>query len=295
MRRCCRELKAHVLQPQFQYWHDYRVGDAVLWDNWRSLHAASGTPGKYVRTLWSIVIDAGPEIGRPMPAGGRAEAMRMAVVNARSDEPLACRISRLYLEYVKAQDTAGLADLFPDGTELRRARRQASSAIPPTIAGGYDRGFKNMGKPWEFRLENVLPFGTNGCLLEFNHKTNEPWRHLQSFGGRPHRGERGRPDHPVPAVLRLLADPAGAREHQPAQVGSRGRARGVTSAAHILIRHAELVSASIPSRAPACVSGANLPTRRGAVEYLPEPTPCLSRAKPRITRRRSSWCRSRTA
>jgi taurine dioxygenase len=61
------DLKLHIKQPKFQYWHKYRVGDAVLWDNWRSVHAASGTPGKYVRTLWSIVIQGGPVIGAEMP------------------------------------------------------------------------------------------------------------------------------------------------------------------------------------------------------------------------------------
>lgn len=61
------ELVQHVLQPRFQYWHQYRVGDAVLWDNWRSLHAASGTPGRYVRTLWSVVVDGGPVMGRELP------------------------------------------------------------------------------------------------------------------------------------------------------------------------------------------------------------------------------------
>lgn len=40
------ELREHVLQPKFQYWHRYQPGDAVLWDNWRSIHGASGTPGK---------------------------------------------------------------------------------------------------------------------------------------------------------------------------------------------------------------------------------------------------------
>jgi taurine dioxygenase len=58
------ELVAHITQPQFQYWHRYRVGDALIWDNWRFLHAASGTPGRYVRTLWSIVIMGGPAFGR---------------------------------------------------------------------------------------------------------------------------------------------------------------------------------------------------------------------------------------
>lgn len=60
------ELVAHIRQPKFQYWHKYRVGDAVIWDNWRFLHAASGTPGRYVRTLWSVVIKGGPEIGRQL-------------------------------------------------------------------------------------------------------------------------------------------------------------------------------------------------------------------------------------
>ena len=60
------ELVAHIRQPDFQYWHKYRVGDAVIWDNWRFLHAASGTPGRYVRTLWSVVIQGGPEIGRQL-------------------------------------------------------------------------------------------------------------------------------------------------------------------------------------------------------------------------------------
>jgi taurine dioxygenase len=62
------ELKAHILQPQFQYWHSYRVGDALIWDNWRSIHAASGTPGQYRRTLWQVVIKEGPQLGNPLPA-----------------------------------------------------------------------------------------------------------------------------------------------------------------------------------------------------------------------------------
>lgn len=54
----------HIAEPRFQYWHRYRIGDAVLWDNWRFVHAASGTPGHEVRTLWAITLEAGPQIGR---------------------------------------------------------------------------------------------------------------------------------------------------------------------------------------------------------------------------------------
>jgi taurine dioxygenase len=61
------ELVAFVKQPRFQYWHSYAIGDALIWDNWRFVHAASGTPGRYVRTLWSITINAGPELGQALP------------------------------------------------------------------------------------------------------------------------------------------------------------------------------------------------------------------------------------
>lgn len=57
------ELVGFVKQPRFQYWHQYSVGDAVLWDNWRFVHAAGGTPGRYVRTLWAINIIGGPVLG----------------------------------------------------------------------------------------------------------------------------------------------------------------------------------------------------------------------------------------
>jgi taurine dioxygenase len=58
------ELKAHIVRPEFAYWHRYTLGDVVAWDNWRFLHAAGGTPGRYSRTMWSVVIRGGPEIGQ---------------------------------------------------------------------------------------------------------------------------------------------------------------------------------------------------------------------------------------
>jgi len=58
------ELTAHITRPEAQYWHKYEVGDAVLWDNWRFIHAASGTLGRYVRTIWSVTLNPGPEFGQ---------------------------------------------------------------------------------------------------------------------------------------------------------------------------------------------------------------------------------------
>ncbi len=40
-RRFVRDLTAHACQPAFQYRHQWRVGDAVLWDNRRVLHAGT--------------------------------------------------------------------------------------------------------------------------------------------------------------------------------------------------------------------------------------------------------------
>ena len=58
------EIIAHIEQPHFAYWHSYRPGDVVLWDNWRFAHAASGTKGRYRRTLWSVIVQGGPVLGR---------------------------------------------------------------------------------------------------------------------------------------------------------------------------------------------------------------------------------------
>jgi len=65
-RRLVDELIAHITRPEFIYWHRYRPGDIAAWDNWRFLHAAEGTPGRYARLIWSVVIRGGPVLGRPI-------------------------------------------------------------------------------------------------------------------------------------------------------------------------------------------------------------------------------------
>ena len=67
-------LIEHITQPKLQYWHRYALGDAVLWDNWRFLHKAGGTPGRYARTIWSITLNSGPQIGR-VAGNGQSEAI----------------------------------------------------------------------------------------------------------------------------------------------------------------------------------------------------------------------------
>jgi len=60
------ELIRHSLQPQFIYWHRYQPGDAVLWDNWRQMHAASGTKGRHRRLMWRTTFKGSVEFGRPL-------------------------------------------------------------------------------------------------------------------------------------------------------------------------------------------------------------------------------------
>jgi taurine dioxygenase len=50
------QLKTHATQPRYQYTHDYRVGDVIVWDNAQLLHKAPLTDPNDPRTLWRITI-----------------------------------------------------------------------------------------------------------------------------------------------------------------------------------------------------------------------------------------------
>jgi hypothetical protein len=39
-----REIVLHVIKPERVYYHKWVPGEMVLWDNWRMLHCATGTP-----------------------------------------------------------------------------------------------------------------------------------------------------------------------------------------------------------------------------------------------------------
>jgi len=73
-RKLLDELIAHSLQEKFVYWHKYAPGDAVLWDNWRQMHAASGTKGKYRRLMWRTTFKGSVEFGRRLTQGSRTAA-----------------------------------------------------------------------------------------------------------------------------------------------------------------------------------------------------------------------------
>lgn len=73
------ELIAHSLQEKFIYWHRYEPGHLVIWDNWRMMHAASGTKGRHRRLMYRTTIKGDVELGQVLdPAHAMAAAERMA-------------------------------------------------------------------------------------------------------------------------------------------------------------------------------------------------------------------------
>lgn len=52
-----KRLVAHTRDPQFHYFHQWQVGDMVLWDNWRAMHCTTGTPPGVRRRINRTTIE----------------------------------------------------------------------------------------------------------------------------------------------------------------------------------------------------------------------------------------------
>ena len=59
-------LVDHTRQPEFHYIHEWQPGDMVLWDNWRAMHCASGTPPGTKRKIHRTTIAGDRAIGRQL-------------------------------------------------------------------------------------------------------------------------------------------------------------------------------------------------------------------------------------
>lgn len=57
------QLLDYSIEDRFVYWHAHRLGDVVIWDNYRMMHAASGTRGEYRRQLYRTTIEGDCELG----------------------------------------------------------------------------------------------------------------------------------------------------------------------------------------------------------------------------------------
>lgn len=60
-------LVRHALDGGFSYVHDWELGDMVLWDNWRTMHTALGTPPGHDRVVHRTTIKGARQTGRLLP------------------------------------------------------------------------------------------------------------------------------------------------------------------------------------------------------------------------------------
>jgi taurine dioxygenase len=59
-----REVIGHITKPERTYFHKWLPGEMVLWDNWRMLHCATGTPAGMRRRLSRTIIAGDYALGR---------------------------------------------------------------------------------------------------------------------------------------------------------------------------------------------------------------------------------------
>ncbi|MBA6413149.1 TauD/TfdA family dioxygenase [Parahaliea sp. F7430] len=57
-------LVDHTRKPEFHYFHQWREGDMVLWDNWRLMHCATGTRPGVKRVINRTTIEGDVQLGR---------------------------------------------------------------------------------------------------------------------------------------------------------------------------------------------------------------------------------------
>jgi len=64
------EVLAIGTDPQLAYFHDWRMDDMVLWDNWRTLHCATGVPPDETRVMERTTITGDYALGRRLGLDG---------------------------------------------------------------------------------------------------------------------------------------------------------------------------------------------------------------------------------
>jgi taurine dioxygenase len=69
-RRLLNAVTAHLLDGSRAYFHRWRPGDMVLWDNWRMVHCATGIPAGLSRHMQRTTIRGDYGLGRPADPKG---------------------------------------------------------------------------------------------------------------------------------------------------------------------------------------------------------------------------------
>jgi len=61
-------LVAHTKKPEFHYFHQWKEGDMVLWDNWHASHNATGVKPGMERVIHRTTIEGDATLGRVLEA-----------------------------------------------------------------------------------------------------------------------------------------------------------------------------------------------------------------------------------
>ena len=64
------EVCQYCMDPSLAYFHDWKMGDMVLWDNWRVLHSAEGTDAGDTRVMMRTTIAGDYARGRALGVDG---------------------------------------------------------------------------------------------------------------------------------------------------------------------------------------------------------------------------------
>lgn len=63
------EVISYYYEPSGMYFHAWQMGDMVLWDNWRTLHCATGVPAKQTRMMQRTTITGDYALGKALDGG----------------------------------------------------------------------------------------------------------------------------------------------------------------------------------------------------------------------------------
>jgi taurine dioxygenase len=56
------ELTAFATQPRFTYFHSWQAGDLIAWDNWRTMHVATGHERRFRRVMHRTTLHGGERL-----------------------------------------------------------------------------------------------------------------------------------------------------------------------------------------------------------------------------------------
>jgi len=74
-----REVVERCIDQTNAYFHDWRMGDMMLWDNWRTLHCSTGVPVDQTRVMQRTTISGDYALGRKLE-GARTEDLEIVDV-----------------------------------------------------------------------------------------------------------------------------------------------------------------------------------------------------------------------